>query len=127
MTNLRQEAHLTARALGLSLAVESAAFAMRYASAATPGHRCFDLSEAPTEAGLHKMRPRFLCCYEHGEECRPSGPMVACQLADQLRGNDAPTSPAFVSGVDLGMSARVGPAWFVREWLPGLRLAMAIQ
>lgn len=124
---LRQEAHQTALMLGVSLSREAAAFSMRYASAPTPGHAGFSLASEPTEAGLHKVRPRFVCCHAHGDETRPSRLMPDCQLAKQLRLGKAPTSPAFVSGVDLGMSARVGPAWFVREWLPGLKLAKAIQ
>jgi hypothetical protein len=122
-----REVHETALHLALLRTREGASNAMLYASAPTPGHAGFSFDDAPTEAGLHKMRPVFVCCYEHGEECQPSGPAVDCRLADQLHPDRRPSAPAFVSGVDLGMAARVGPAWFVREWLPGLRLARAIQ
>lgn len=118
--------HAVTLRMGLSLAGEAAAFAMRYASARTMGHG-FSFRQAPGEFRVHKMRPRFVCCYEHGDECRPSGPLVSCKLADHLRLGKMPTSPDFVCSSDLGMSARVGPAWFVREWLPGLKLARAIQ
>lgn len=98
--------------------------ALTYANAATPGH---GWQSEPTEAGLHKMRPVFLCCSEHAEPCRPSGPVVDCKLADALHPGRESALPAFVCGVDFGMSSRVGPAWFVREWLPGLQLVRALH
>ena len=70
---MREDAHQTMLALGLARAREGAANAMIYATARTPGHRDFDYAEAPTQSGLHKTRPAFVCCFEHREECRPSG------------------------------------------------------
>lgn len=123
--SLREEAHQTLLVLALALARDAAAFAFSYASARVPWNIPDDMP--PASHGAHKARPRFVCCTTHGEECRPSGPVVDCRLADSLRLGSEPSYPAFTCGVDLGMAAQVGPAWFVREWLPGLRVVSALH
>lgn len=122
--SLSHEAHQTLLVLALALARDAAAFAFSYASAKVAGPAEWNTA---TFAGLHKLRALFVCCWSHREECRPSGPVVDCSLADSLRLGSEPSYPAFTCGVDLGMAAQVGPAWFVREWLPGLRVVSALH
>lgn len=104
---MRHDLHAAVLGLALSGARDAAHSAMWYANARTPGSPGFTFDEEPTEAGLHKMRPVFVCCFEHRETCRPSGPDEPCRLV-QLYPAEAARRPRLYLGADFGATPSRG-------------------
>ena len=124
---MRQEAHATVRGLALANLRTASLGALVYANAPALALLPGGMLGARSPSARHRYTPVFICCWRHREECYRPQRVADCALADQVNPLREANSPACVVGYDFGMNARVGPAWFVREWLPGLRMVGAIR